>query len=184
MLSKSVARRYAAALFGIAQERKELGEMEVQLHKLIGDLAANRELKKVFYHRLIKENDKKAVVKDIFGGRISLVLLNFVNLLIDKKREEYLEEIVIQYVDMANEARNMMDATVTSAIELSVKDLKTLQSRLSEITGKNIRIRTNVEPSLIGGMIIKVGDRVIDGSITKRLELLKKNLMKTQLRLG
>ena len=75
MLSKSVARRYAAALFGIAQERKELGEMEVQLHKLIGDLAANRELKKVFYHRLIKENDKKAVVKDVFGGRISQFFL-------------------------------------------------------------------------------------------------------------
>lgn len=184
MLSKSVARRYASALFEIAQERNELGEMEVQLHRLVDNIEANRELKKVFYHRLIRENDKKAVAKDVFGGRISPTLLNFVNLLIDKKRELYLGEITTQYVVLANKARNILDASVTSAIELSGKDLKSLQGQLSDLTGKNIRLQTMVDPKLIGGLVIRVGDRVIDGSITKRLQLLKKNLIAAQMRLG
>lgn len=182
MLSKSVARRYAAAFFELAQERNQLGEMEVQLQNLVADINANRELKRIFYHRLVKENDKKIIVKEIFGGRISPLLLNFICLLIDKKREAYLEQIQLQYMEMANKARNILDATVTSAIELSPKDLKGLQARLSELTGKNVRLKTMVDPKLIGGLVIRVGDRVIDGSITKRLQMLKSNLSKAQLR--
>ncbi len=184
MLSKSVARRYAAAFFEIAKEQNQLGEMEVQLQRLVGDINGNRELKKVFNHRLIKEQDKKAVVKDIFGGRISPVLMNFVYLLIDKKREVYLEQIQLQYVEMANAARNILDASVTSAIELSAEDIKDLQKRLSDITGKDVRLTTLVDPQLIGGLVIRVGDRVIDGSITKRLQLLKNNLSKAKLRIS
>jgi len=184
VLSKSVARRYAAAFFEIAKQQNQLGEMEVQLQRLVDDINANRELKKVFNHRLIKERDKKAVVKDIFGGRISPVMMNFVYILIDKKREVYLEQILLQYVEMANVARNIMDASVTSAIELSPKDIKDLQGRLAELTGKNVRLKTLVDPQLIGGLVIRVGDRIMDGSISKRLQMLKNNLSKTKLRIS
>jgi F-type H+-transporting ATPase subunit delta len=184
VLSKSVARRYAAAFFEIARDNKQLGEMEAQLQNLFDIINDNRELKRVFYHRLIKESDKKSVVKDIFSSRISPVLLNFIYLLIDKKREVYLEQIKLQYIDMANVARNILDVSVTSAIELSAKDIKGLQDRLAELTGKNIRLKTVVDPKIIGGLVIRVGDRIIDGSITKRLQMLKNNLNKAKLRIS
>lgn len=184
MLSRSVARRYAAALFDIAREKEKLGEIETELSNLVETIDANRDLKRVFYHRLIKEKDKKAIIKEVFSGRVSPILMNFINLLIDKRREVYLVSIKEQYIALANEARNILDADVTSAIELAPNDIKDLQGRLSQITGKNVRIRTSVDPKIIGGLVIKVGDRVIDGSILKRLQLLKANLTKAQLRLA
>ncbi|NPV90706.1 MAG: F0F1 ATP synthase subunit delta [Firmicutes bacterium] len=184
MLMKSVARRYAAAFFKLASEAGQLDEMENQLQIVVDALAANRELKKVFYHKMIKEKDKKEVVKAVFEGRIQPTTMNFLFLLIDKQRENYLELVFQQYVLFANQARNIMDAGVVSAIELSPADVKDLQARLSTITGKNVRLRTEVDPKILGGLVVRVGDRVIDGSVTKRLQMLKSNMIKAQLRLS
>lgn len=184
MLMKSVARRYAAAFFNLAQESGQLDEMENQLQIVVDALAANRELKKVFYHKMIQIKDKKEVVKAVFEGRILPTTMNFLFLLIDKKRENYLELIFQQYVILANQARNIMDAGVVSAIELSPADVKDLQGRLSALTGKNVRLKTEVDPKIIGGLVVRVGDRVIDGSVTKRLQMLKSNMIKAQMRLS
>lgn len=183
MLMKSVARRYAAAFFDLAKESGKLEEMQQELQTVSDALQANRELKKVFYHKMIREKDKKEVVRAVFEGRISATTMNFLFLLVDKKREEYLDLIIQAYVRMANEARNIMDAGVISAIELAPSDIKELQERLSAITGKNVRLQTQVDPKILGGLVVRVGDRVIDGSISKRLQMLKNNMIRAQMRL-
>lgn len=180
---KSVARRYAAAFFNLAQESGQLGEMENQLQIVVDALAANRELKKIFFHKMIQSKDKKEVVKAVFEGRVMPATLNFLYVLIDKQRENYLDLVFQQYVLLANQARNIMDAGVVSAIELAPADIKELQERLTAITGKNVRLKTQVDPKIIGGLVVRVGDRVIDGSVTKRLQMLKSNMIKAQLRL-
>ncbi|NPV26701.1 MAG: F0F1 ATP synthase subunit delta [Firmicutes bacterium] len=182
MLNESVARRYAAAFFAIAQERNELGRLEHELELVVGTLKSDPQLVRLFTHKLISPSDKKAMLKELFAGQVSPITMNFLNLLIDKKREGHLENILKQFVEMANEARNITDASVVSAIELSYEDQKDLQERLSKLTGKNIRLKTSVDPKLIGGIVIRVGDRVLDGSLIKRLHVLKNNLMKAQLK--
>lgn len=182
MLAQSVARRYAAAFFAIAQEKDELGRFEHELDLIVGTIKSNPEMERLFTHRLVTPADKKAMVKDLFAGQVSPVTVNFINLLIDKRREGHLENILKQFVEMANAARNITDASVISAIELSYEDQKSLQERLTKITGKNIRLKTSVDPKLIGGIVIRVGDRILDGSIIKRLYSLKSNLMKAQLK--
>jgi len=182
MLAKSVARRYASAFFTLAQETNQLEEFESQLRAVIEAMQQNRELKKVFYHKLIQPRDKKEVIKHIFEGKLAAPALNFLLLLIDKKREAYLESILEQYVALANQARNIMDADVISAVELSPKDIKELQARLSMLTGKNVRVRAHVDPKILGGLVVRVGDRIVDGSVTKRLQTLKNNMVKAQLR--
>jgi len=184
MLMRSVARRYATAFFQVANEKNQLEEFQNELQQVLAALDANRELKRVFYHKLIREKDKRNVIASVFADKLKPETINFLHVLIDKKREEYLEYILQAYTTLANEARNILDADVISAVELTPPDIKDLQGRLSKLTGKNVRLRVNVDPKILGGLVVRVGDRVIDGSVSKRLQMLKKNLVKAQLKLS
>ncbi|MFZ5641406.1 MAG: F0F1 ATP synthase subunit delta [Bacillota bacterium] len=182
MIENAVARRYAQAFFAIAREKNQLDQLEKELQQVVETINSNSELKILMNHQLVDPRDKKAMVNEVFSGALSETTVNFLNFVIDKYRITYLQEIYEAFVVYANEARNIADAQVRSAAALSDEDLKALEQRLVKVTGKNIRLSNEVDPSLIGGVVVRIGDKVIDGSLFRRLGRLKENLMQIQVK--
>ncbi|MFZ3171003.1 MAG: F0F1 ATP synthase subunit delta [Carboxydocellales bacterium] len=177
MLENAIARRYASAFFTIAQEQGKLNEYEGELEKVINAVEANEDLRKVLTNQLLEAAVKKDIVDQIFTGMVSPITVDFLKVIMDKRREAFLKDIYNAFVVSANEARNVRDAEVTAAKELTVADLAAIKAKLTTLTGKEIRLTSKVDPSLMGGLVVRLGDKVIDGSVTKRLELLKEALL-------
>jgi F-type H+-transporting ATPase subunit delta len=177
MLENAIARRYASAFFTIAREQGKLNEFEGELEKVINAVEANEDLRKVLANQLLEAAVKKDIVDRVFTDMVSPITVDFLKVIIDKRREAFLKDIYNAFVVSANEARNVRDAEVTAAKELTVADLAAIKAKLTTLTGKEIRLTSKVDPSLMGGLVVRLGDKVIDGSVTKRLELLKEALL-------
>lgn len=181
MLNKSVARRYAEAFFSIAKEAGKVDEYQIELEKVVDTIETTENLQDYLAHLLIPANDKKNVVGKIFAGNISQVTLNFVQMIIDKRRELYIAIILEEYKDMADEARNIMKAELISAQEVPEEEVVSLAEKLSVSSGKKIQLQQVVDPSLIGGVKIRMGDKIIDATVAKKLQMLKEKLKQVKI---
>lgn len=176
MLNKSIARRYAEAFFFIAQEKHDVEGLQKELALVVETIKSFPELKAVLDHVLIPPAEKREVLAKVLGGSVSGTTLNFLSLVIDKRRAPYLEAIYEEYMNMADEDRNILKADFISARPVANQDIIELEKALSSATGKSVRLKPAVDSALIGGVRIRVGDRVIDASVVKRLELLRSSL--------
>ena len=181
MLNKSVARRYAEAFFSIAQEANKIDEYQVELEKVITSLDEVEGMKEYLGHLLIPTREKKDLIEKVFGGQLSSMTMNFLLMIIDKRRESYLEVIYGEFVDMADESRDIKKAELFAAREVPKEELDDLAKRLSSSTGKKVLLKQTVDPSLLGGVKIRMGDQIVDGTVTKKLQMLKENLMNAKI---
>ena len=172
MLNKSVGRRYAEAFFAIAQEQKKIDEFQQELGEVVDVIMSNEDLKAFMFHVLIPPQEKKDILSRLFADRVSVSTLNFLNLVMDKRRADHLGVMFDEYQTMADESKNVLKAEVTSAKHVKEQDLAQLEKTLSEATGKKVRVMLTVDPSLIGGVKVRIGDRVIDASVVKKLDML------------
>ncbi|SMB88212.1 ATP synthase F1 subcomplex delta subunit [Desulfonispora thiosulfatigenes DSM 11270] len=180
MKNKAVARRYAQALFEIAQEKEAIDLYEEELKFIIEEIKNSKNLELTWVNKEIVTDEKRNIFKEIFGDKVSEIILNTLFVLIDKHRELILEGILEVYQQYADESRNIQDAEVSSAVQLTDKDFNELTEKLSAMTGKNIRLTVKVDPSIIGGLVVRIGDKVIDGSVVKRLSVMKKRMKNAQ----
>ncbi|MCL5056410.1 MAG: F0F1 ATP synthase subunit delta [Actinobacteria bacterium] len=176
MLKGAVGSRYAEALYAIAEREKSVDAIEQELIAVDAIVRENRDLQKLLYHPRITSGDKKSLLSELLSGKISVVTLEFLNLLVDRQREQFLSDIVEYYINLANKARNVTEAKVASAIDLTAEEQKELAALLDRITGKKVETSFKVDPSLIGGVVVRIGDRVIDGSIRTRLATMREYL--------
>jgi len=182
MLENAVARRYAQAFFAIAQEKDMVDRLENELKTVVDEINSIEDLKKVMDHQLISPEDKKNILNQIFSGEISEITVNFLDVVVDKYRAPYIPAIYEEFVSYANEARNMADAQVNAAVAITDADIKDIVAKLEAATGKTIRLQAKVDSSLIGGVIVRIGDKIIDGSLAGRLAKLKDNLLKSEVK--
>lgn len=180
MNNKTVAKRYAQALLQIAQERNELDQYEQELNDLLATINGDEHLTHIWFSERILTDDKKQVFRELFSGKVSDKIINLLFILIDKNREAFLPDIFKEYKRLADISRNIVDAEVRSAAQLTAKDFAELEKKLSAMTGKNVRVKVEIDPSLIGGLVVRIGDKVIDGSVIKRLAVMKKKLNEIQ----
>lgn len=174
-----VAGRYAQALFDIASEDKALkmvDSIEAELKGVKAILDENVELQRLLYHPQITAAAKKEFLDQLFKGKISEVTGNFLALLVDRRRETSFNDIVDEFVDLANANRGIVEANVTTAVELNDTEKGELSSILARLTGQKVQISYAVDPSIIGGVIVRMGDKIIDGSVKTRLTTLKDRL--------
>ncbi len=181
MLNRSVARRYAEAFFSIAREANKVDEFELELDKAVETIEGTENFQDYLAHLLIPAKEKKEVIFKIFEGSISQMTLNFLLMIIDKRREAYIGVIVEQYKDLADESRNIMKAQLISAQEVSADEMKILAEKLSASTGKTVQLKQTVDPDLIGGIKIRMQDQIIDATVAKRLEMLKEKLKQVKI---
>ncbi|EKU71006.1 F0F1 ATP synthase subunit delta [Selenomonas sp. F0473] len=177
MLNMELARKYARAIFELACEEnklKEFGEDIAQVQRLYTDCP---ELKSYLGNPNFRPEDKKSLLKEIFAGGIQPHVLNFLLLLVDKRRMHVFDAISAIFVQLSNEKLGIAVADVTAAEELDETQLAELRAKLEQVTGKQISLRRHRDPSLIGGVVVRIGDRRIDGSIKGRLEAMTAELM-------
>lgn len=171
-----VAKRYAEALFEVAKEKNLLDTIERDLLFTVQVIEGTDGFMTFLRHPQIDEKTKKDLINKSFQESISETTKNFLYQLIDSKRIEYIEEIAKQYIGKANEARNIVEVETTTSSDLSDEDISKVRNILSTKLGKEVRLSNAVDSSILGGMIIKIGDRVYDGSINKQLKVLKRSL--------
>lgn len=176
MKSSPVAKRYALSLVEVGRETGALDQLENELRQVVEDVASNRELSETLRHPGVPVERKKRLVESVFGGRVSPHLQNFLFVLLDKKRAGLLQQILADFVIEANWVRGREVAHVETALPLSAEAQKRLADALSKATGRDVALEVEVSPGLIGGLRVRIGDRVLDGSIINMLEALRRAL--------
>jgi F-type H+-transporting ATPase subunit delta len=157
---KRVARHYAEALFYAAQkwgQEEELGEKLASLKQIFEEDA---ELQKILSHPLISPQEKEQALKDLLPRVLS------------RKKEELFTSIAPEYQRLLDQSKNIEAVDVTVAAPLSPAMESELESRLVRFVGKKVRMEIKIEPEILGGFVLRWGDRVIDASVKKKLELL------------
>lgn len=180
MLEGQLALKYAQALFELAQEKNMLDQVQQELNLVEETVETYPDLGKLLYHPLVPAAVKKDTVRRIFTTSVSEYVLHFLLLLIDKRRVMYLSAIHRAFQSLVDEARHIITAEAVSALPLGEAQVAALREKLSAVTGRNIRLRVSVDPRLIGGVVVKLGDKLIDGSVARRLKALEQALLREQ----
>jgi F-type H+-transporting ATPase subunit delta len=175
-----VAKRYAKALFEVAQEKAIISQVEEELKAVVTAIQDHVDLQKFMNHPNIGASVKTDLLKKIFAGKVSEPVWNTLQIIIDKGREGILNALVNDYVKIANEALGQANATVYTAVALSEAQLAEIAAHFSKLTGKTLRLDSVTEPKLLGGIQVRIGDRLYDGSLSGKLNRLAKSLNQTQ----
>jgi F-type H+-transporting ATPase subunit delta len=175
MISTISARRYAQAIFQIAEENKNLDEWEKELRKL-AEISKDREVLDLIDHPKVPFNLKADLIKEKLGTSNELIL-NLCYLLILKGRLKNADQIADEYGDLLDSLRGIKHAIVTTAVPINEAEKNKITSQLEKIAGKKVTVKLQVNPNIIGGMVARIEDTLIDGSVRNRLDLLRRNLV-------
>lgn len=177
MLNLQLARKYAAAIFEIAQEEKKLEEYGKELDLVCGELFSVPGARSFFQNPQIQPKAKKELLTKVLKDEVATVIFHFLLLLVDKRRIGILEAITEEYHALANKAQGIVIADVTTASEMKSGQQDKLKAKLESVTGKTVKLRPHVDEGIVGGVVVKIGDTRIDGSVAGRLAALSRELM-------
>ncbi|MFR8778789.1 MAG: ATP synthase F1 subunit delta [Enterocloster sp.] len=181
-MAKLVSKVYGDALFEEAMEKNVLSQWYEEIGALRTIFLENPDLAQFLNHPQIIKEEKKKVVETIFSGKLSEGLLGFLVTVIEKGRQNDMIPICDYFTDRVKAYKKIGVVKVTSALPLSEDQKKRVEDRLLETTGfVSLETEYAVDESLLGGLVIRIGDRVVDSSIKTRLEEIRRDLMKLQL---
>jgi len=176
MRDRKVATRYAGALLASAGQAGVLDGVAESFAAVKEVVHGNRDLRVFLDSPQVPEAEKKKLLKDVFGGKVEDLLLAFFNLLIDKNRIENLQDIAEAFADLVERERGVLRAAVVTAVPLA-EDLEgALREKLASTTGKAIILDKKIDPAVIGGVCVTMGDRILDGTVRTNLDRLRKQL--------
>lgn len=177
MIASKVSKRYAKALFGLGQEEQKVQEYGKDLKTFVEIYRSNPEFAGVISTRIFALDDRKRVLKAVLEKcEFSNTVKSFINLLLDKDRMGVIEGVGAYYERLKDEASNVARAEVVVPRSLKADALAGLEKSLEVLTSKKVKIEVREDPSLIGGIVVKVGDLVLDGSIKAQLRGLRESL--------
>lgn len=171
-----VAKRYSDAILETAKENDILDMIFNDLTTVCESLDSVGELKSFLSHPVISFNEKKEMVTAIFSGRVNNLVLNLLYILLESNKIALIDTILYCYQQSLDEAKNILTVGVVSAVKID-KDLKEkLQQKLEEKFHKNVKFDFNTNSDIIAGLILKIKDKTIDGSVASKIEAFKKTL--------
>ena len=177
MKNLTVARRYAKALLIIGKEDGNAETYREELEGFVGLMSQEKDLEQAICNPLYAVSDRKKVLETVIGKvGVSKVMESFLLLLFDKGRFGFIDSIDEFYQNLADELKGVARATVTSATELSTDAIEKIRQGLSRRTGKEVILEIKQDPSLIGGIVTRIGDLVLDGSIKTQLLGMRESL--------
>ncbi|MBQ2184579.1 MAG: F0F1 ATP synthase subunit delta [Lachnospiraceae bacterium] len=181
-MAKSAVTTYGDALFQLAVESSACVQMLEEVNELKKILADNPELAKIMKNPRFSKEEHIDILAKVFKGKIDDNIYSFMELLTVKGRYGYLDEILDYFTIRVKEYLHIGQATVTSAIEIDSEMKKRIKDKLLSTTDyKEIEIDYKVDPSLIGGMVIRIKDRIVDNSVKTKLENITRDLHKMQI---
>lgn len=176
MARREQIRGYAQALFSVAEAEDALDEIEDELFRFARTLEREDRLRDALADPALPADRKRAVLVEVLGGRANPHTVNLLGFIVEQGRARELAAIVDEAVALAAERRQAAVAEVRTAIPLAPDHRERLTEALEKATGKRIELKVVVDPSVVGGVVARVGDQVIDGSIRRRLELARERL--------
>ena len=184
-MAKLVSKTYGDALFELALEENKIDSLQDEVEVVLVALAENQDLTKLMSHPKISKEEKVALMEDIFKGCVSDELCGLMHMLTEKGRFTEIDDVLYFFLDRVKEHKNIGTAYVSTAIELSDAQKKAVEKRLLETTKYvEFEMHYSVDTDLIGGMVIRIGDRVVDSSIKTKIYDLTRELSNIQLKVG
>lgn len=181
-MAKLISKTYGEALFELAVEENKTEVFLEEVHAVQKALQDNPELYKLLSHPKISKEEKMEVVENIFKGRVSDEVTGFLTLIISKERFKELDAILQYFILRVKEEKGIGTAYVTTAVPLNeIQKAQVVEKLLATTPYREMEMAYTVDESLIGGMVIRIKDRVVDSSIRTKLSELQKQLYKIQL---
>lgn len=182
MQQNKVATVYAQSLLEIGKERNTLGAIKEDLEAAGTVFKEFSEFENAFLSPRISQRNKISAINNVFKDRIQGVVLNFLKILIRKKREDQFENIQLAYNELLDEALNRIHVAVKTAIEPDNDFLPRIEKIISQKSGKEAVVHLETDPKILGGAVIQIADVVADLSVSRELELLKEKIISCELR--
>jgi F-type H+-transporting ATPase subunit delta len=174
---EEIAEVYARALFEVAEERDLLDPIHDELTQFSDALSENRQLQTFFFSPYFSTEEKKAGLKKAVTGA-DPAFMNFLEALIERHRMPAIFRIKDRYQDMWEDARDLLPVEVTSAIELDSSTVASIGERIGEQTKRTVELKSSIDPDILGGIVLRVGNVILDASIRNRLEQLRKQVVR------
>lgn len=174
MLSPRLASRYAQSILSLAEERNSLDEVVKDMRLLQETLDGSKDLRIMLKSPIIPADKKETIIHEIFAKRLSELTYKFIHLLVTKGREKHIDEMVDSFMEKYNKAHHIVKATLTTAVPVNKKTVDELTALLMQNKEtKSVEIQTEVDPTIIGGFVLKHGDLLLDNSVERKLQLIK-----------
>lgn len=177
MKNMRVARRYAVAWMAAAESANTIESTAKDMETISGTLSASRDLRLMVASPVVPPAKKLAVFRELFGSAASKETMTFLELLTAKKREPHLANIIEQFGVLRDEKLGIVNVDVASAIEFSPSQEKDLQNELERYVRKKVRVRFAVDTAIKGGLVVRIGDTVLDASVRRQLEILRERFV-------
>ncbi len=178
-MAKQVSTTYGDALFELGMEENQIDAFYEEVQAVLQVFEENEELSKLLHHPKVLKEEKIAFIEKVFKGRISEALLGFLVIIIKKDRQGEIESIFQYFIKQVKDYKQIGVATVTTATAMSEEQKKQVEQKLLETTDyKTIEAIYDVDEDLIGGMVIRIQDRVVDSSIRTKLLNMRQTLLK------
>ena len=177
MTGTQIASRYASALLQSVVARGCLEAVRTDAARMLSSLEQSPELAAFLAHPLVDEDAKRGAVERIFGGHVAAELVRFVQLMARRRRGEVVGAALRQFVRLAEEHAGRGRAQVRVAVALSPEQEERLRRRLSGLMGQEVHLDVRVDQAVIGGLVVRVGDQIYDGSLASQLRRLHRRML-------
>lgn len=167
---------YARALFEAARDAETLDATGADLASFVGAMRGSKELTAVLYNPRINSTTKKKIVAGLTDGA-DHIFKSGINLMIDKRHSDLIMDLDGQFQRLLNKEKQLVEVEITSAIELPDETRARIRKRIEESTGMQVEIRESVDEGIIGGLVLRFGDLIVDGSLKARLAQLRARLV-------
>jgi len=174
---EDIARVYAEALFGVAEDKGKLDEIHDQLGEVADAIAENRDLQVFFFSPYFASAEKRDGIARVLSGA-EPELINFLELLAEKHRMPVIFRIRRRFDEMWAKEKRRLEVRLTSAVELPSAVVKEVGKQIEDQTGQTIELESDVDENILGGIVLQVGNMVLDASVRNKLERLRKEVAK------
>ncbi len=176
MNESKISVRYAKAFFELGIEKNKIDIFKQDL-EVIGQALQIKEFVQVIYSPIIMPSEKKAVINSIFTNKIDPLSISFLNLLIENQRETFLPIIIKNYLKLYREYHGIKEVEITSAIEIDKEETEKIKAIISKTLNSQIELTKQTKPEILGGIIIRIEDKMLDMSVSTQLKNIKKQLL-------
>ncbi len=173
-----VGDRYAESLFDLAKEENKVTQYLDDI-KLVGEvLDSDPQIVQFFNHVLIENEKKIQLLDQSFKGNVDQYVLNFLKLLVQSRRIRYIDDIVKSYIKLSNQYLGIEEGMIYTPYELTDQQIQDIEKAISQKENKKVTLKVSIDPSLLGGIKVQIANRIYDGTIKNKVEMLKKELLR------
>ncbi|MGL5716566.1 MAG: F0F1 ATP synthase subunit delta [Paraclostridium sp.] len=171
-----VASRYAEALFQVGEESNSTDKLYAELKAVVDIVKENKDFSNILKSPLISKEEKKTLITNVFGSKLNQNMINFLKILADKDRLALLANVEKDFKVLLNEKNNILEGVVITAVPMKEDEVKELQTNLSIKYNKTVVLENQIDESVLGGVLVRLGNEEIDGTVKTRLDKMKEQL--------